>query len=1286
MDDADENYVCSGRIDRLEVENFKSYKGFQQIGPFKNFTAIIGPNGSGKSNLMDAISFVLGVRTTQLRGNLKELLYYNSSGTTDADRPRRGYVKLVYKTDNDEELQFSRLIQPSSADVDSAYQSVYKVNNKTVTWEAYSQQLGSFGILVKVRNFLVFQGDIEAVAARSPAGLTALFEQIAGSDVLKTDYEEKEAAKAKAEEKTSLMFAKKKSIAAEKRQKREQKEEAEQYFKAQQELQDLKVQLHLFQLYHLHQEAQQHISKKQTVQKDLAELQQQHAVFDKEAEERRRANAGLLKKKLLLEKHIKKVEDDKKTKAPEVAKAGEEVKRLGRRIKTGEKEVAELKTRLQSQAGKIAALEQELAAVHAEQQALEEERAAASEALQLSGADLAEYHHIKDEIGTKCARMTQDKNTLEQQQQADQERLSQLQASVSDMQARAAEHEAEADAADKKRDELVASLAEITTELTRTREAKTAVADENRQAGAQRSYLQQKLEEVDGKLNEARADRQENRREQKIAQAVESLKREIPGVYGRLTELGKVRQRKYNVALAVAMNKDLDSVVVDTDATAIACIRWLKDNRVMPITFVPLTCNAKPVEERLRHMGGTARLAIDLIEFEPQLEPVFLYACGSALVCEGEEEARRLAFHGNERHKVVSLSGTLFSKAGLIMGGGQGTQLAARAARWNDSELNALKQQREEIEQQLQALPTTQVSRQQEQELGVALMGLETRQRYARSDRDAETRRASACRAKAKALTKQADAQRPELQALTQAVSERAVRIAAVTKRLNEIDDALFADFSRRVGVANIREFEEKQLAEAERHSSQRAALQKRAGSISAQLDYERRQGLPAALRAKEVDLAKARSDLKLAEQQEAQGRAQLEALDKKREKADEDMAALTEQVKGLEAELSSLRSRESSFNADESKLRRALAAEVGALETLTQRQLAIIQAAELDQVPLPRKAGADAGTAEDGTQAEAMDIDGATTGTEGGTEGGTDAGGRRGGDDPSAVLDFAALKRANAAAAAGGAREREAAERELRASAARLAGDLEALTPNLKALEQYEAIKEKEREQQAALDAAKAEATAAAEAFEAVRRRREELFTRAFEHIAHVIDPIYKDLTKSNVHPLGGTAYLSLESADEPYLHGVKYTAMPPTKRFRDMEQLSGGEKTLAALALLFAIHSYRPSPFFVLDEVDAALDATNVARVALYLRSQTRPRAGAAAASTPAAVLRSRQGAAGGAAAAAHQFQSIVISLKDAFYEKADALVGVCRHTDCSSATLTFDLTRYPAPTGEV
>jgi structural maintenance of chromosome 1 len=84
------------------------------------------------------------------------------------------------------------------------------------------------------------------------------------------------------------------------------------------------------------------------------------------------------------------------------------------------------------------------------------------------------------------------------------------------------------------------------------------------------------------------------------------------------------------------------------------------------------------------------------------------------------------------------------------------------------------------------------------------------------------------------------------------------------------------------------------------------------------------------------------------------------------------------------------------------------------------------------------------------------------------------------------------------------------------------------------------------------------------------------ELFRKAFDHIAERIDRVYKDLTKGKAAPMGGVAYLNLEDSEEPYLSGVTFHAMPPMKRFRDMDQLSGGEKTVAALALLFAIHRW--------------------------------------------------------------------------------------------------------------
>lgn len=89
-----------GRLRTIELENFKSYAGHQVIGPFKSFQAVIGPNGAGKSNLMDAISFVLGVKSRHLRSQKLGDLVFRAEGK--APGKRRASVKLVYEVDEDE--------------------------------------------------------------------------------------------------------------------------------------------------------------------------------------------------------------------------------------------------------------------------------------------------------------------------------------------------------------------------------------------------------------------------------------------------------------------------------------------------------------------------------------------------------------------------------------------------------------------------------------------------------------------------------------------------------------------------------------------------------------------------------------------------------------------------------------------------------------------------------------------------------------------------------------------------------------------------------------------------------------------------------------------------------------------------------------------------------------------------------------------------------------------------------------------------------------------------------
>jgi structural maintenance of chromosome 1 len=189
---------------------------------------------------------------------------------------------------------------------------------------------------------------------------------------------------------------------------------------------------------------------------------------------------------------------------------------------------------------------------------------------------------------------------------------------------------------------------------------------------------------------------------------------------------------------------------------------------------------------------------------------------------------------------------------------------------------------------------------------------------------------------------------------------------------------------------------------------------------------------------------------------------------------------------------------------------------------------------------------------------------------------------------------------------------------------------------------ERYDGVVGKLQECEDELDEVRNNARDLGVRFDEVKKRRQKLYQECFQHISESLSVIYRDLTRSTKHPAGGTAYLTLDNTDEPYLAGTRFTAMPPMKRFRDMEQLSGGEKTMAALALLFSIHNFRQAPFFVLDEVDAALDNVNVKKICNYIQQRSR------------------------------DFQCIVISLKDMFFEHADSLVGVAKDVDEQSSKI--------------
>lgn len=161
-------------------------------------------------------------------------------------------------------------------------------------------------------------------------------------------------------------------------------------------------------------------------------------------------------------------------------------------------------------------------------------------------------------------------------------------------------------------------------------------------------------------------------------------------------------------------------------------------------------------------------------------------------------------------------------------------------------------------------------------------------------------------------------------------------------------------------------------------------------------------------------------------------------------------------------------------------------------------------------------------------------------------------------------------------------------------------------------------------------------------EIYETARRRRVQEFLHGFSLITTKLKEMYQMIT------LGGDAELELVDSLDPFSEGIVFSVRPPKKSWKSIGNLSGGEKTLSSLALVFALHHYKPTPLYFMDEIDAALDFKNVSIVGNYIKERTK------------------------------NAQFIVISLRSNMFELADYLVGIYKTINCSKS-VTLNLGRY-------
>ncbi|KAL8523126.1 hypothetical protein ACS0TY_013195 [Phlomoides rotata] len=1195
-----------GKISRLELENFKSYKGHQVIGPFYDFTAIIGPNGAGKSNLMDAISFVLGVRTGQLRGvQLRDLIYAFDDREKE-QRGRRAYVMLVYQLPDGSELEFTRSIT-------SAGGSEYRIDHRIVNWDEYSAKLRSLGILVKARNFLVFQGDVESIASKSPKELSALIEQISGSEEYKRQYEELEVQKAEADEKAVLANHKKKIISAERKQKKLQKDEAEKLFKLKEQLKSLKQKHFLWQLLNIQNDIEKANEDIADEDNSLEEIVREVDTYEAEERKKSKEKAGYNKEIQQCQRMIaeKQSQLDKQS---QLMKLKEEVNHINSKMGTTNIELNEKIVEKKKHEIEIKKLKNGLRDVTKQLEDLHEKSQDYGKKVQLYDGKLEKYFQIKEEAGTKTAKLKDEKEVLDRQQNGDMEEQKNLEENIQQLENRREELLSQEKQMETKLKKMLDAVGKHKEDLNRVRKEQRDMKDKLLDSRNKHDMLKRKISDLDDQLRELKADRYENERDARLSEAVKTLKRLFPGVHGRMTELYRPTQKKYTLAVTVAMGRFMDAVVVDDENTGKECIKYLKEKSLPPLTFIPLlSVRVKPVIEKLRTLGGTAKLVFDVIQIDPVLEKAILFAVGNTLVCDDLDEAKHLSWSG-QRFRVVTTNGTLLSKSGTMTGGTSGG-MEARSHKWE-----GLKKEKEDLESELGKLGSIREMQLKESEASGKISGLEKKIQYTEIEKKSIEDKLNQLKVDERNIVDEIARIMPQHRKLENDIATRTSEILSLEKSINNIVDQMYKEFSESVGVKNVREFEENHMKAIDQIATDRFNLHNRQSKLKYQLEYEKKRDVDSHIKKLEKTLDNLKTALKRVMNEQKELQSATDTAENLKRKV-QDWNSKAEECEG---DIQTWKKNISDAKSNISKRNCQIKAKKALIDQLSLRKQEILEKCKVELIGIPTKPN----------------------------------------------IDFSSLSRSLQQKSEPSERKKIEADFVQKISA--FITEIGRTAPNSNAVYQHKAVLEKEeaasREHKAAID----EQNKITADYIKVKHMRHETFMAAFNHISSNINKIYNELTKSNTHSVGGmsnthavggTAYLNLENPDEPYLYGIKYSAMPPTKRYRDMSQLSGGEKTVAALALLFSIHSFKPSPFFILDEVDAALDNLNVAKVASFIRSKS---CGGA---------RLDQDVEFGSG-----FQSIVISLKDNFYDKAEALVGVYRDSDRGcSRTLTFDLTQY-------
>ena len=972
---------------------------------------------------MDAVSFVLGIKSSHLRSaQLRDLVYrgrvlktskINADGTatdqpeagtdngandragvasdgedthTSSQRvdPQTAWVMAVYEDDAGEEIRWKRSIT-------SAGQSEYRINNRVVSAKQYNDALEEQNILIKARNFLVFQGDVEAIASQSPKDLTRLIEQISGSLDYKTDYDRLKIEADKAAEEQNFKLNQRRGINSEIKQYQEQKREADNFQKKVAEHEQALITQVLYKLYHFQRVMEESGAEIQRHQEELKEFRRNVEKYENKLSETQRDQAKVAKEVNKMQRNIKQKERDIEDKENEIMPIDEKITIYRDKVRKRQGTIATRMKDYEEQSEKIRKLQKDLAGVQKAQQRWEQECAQImqQEGRQLSPDDIAEYSNLRSEVTRRTVEDRTQVNDLQRQSNTEKDIVSNLKNKLDIAQVRVEKLENEIHTLREQQGEFKSQMQATVSDVEAKKKEINNINSDNRRTDLRKEEIEDKVTELNKKINQYNDAQQLSQKEARNRDMLSSLKRLFPGVRGRLFELCKPKQKKYETAVSIALGRYFESIVVDTEKTGRDCIQYLKEKRLGVCSTIPLdTIQHKAPNPNLKGMHKGMRLAVDTMDYDHAFERAFYLACGNTIVCDDLDIAKHICYTKGVDARAVTLDGTVIHKGGNMTGGrGPDDQTKQSSRRWDDTEIEKMRTVRDNYlaeHQQITSSQEVQRARSRLENLRSEVAGLESRQNFFNDEIRALDRNVASKRSEREYNANAVADIRPKY-------SERASGLEGLRNALKRHEDAIatvedqvFAQFCSRLGYSNIRTYEAQQGTVQQEMETERLRFNKQTKALDLQVRFETGQLNDMNDRAQRLQTEVDRDQLgtQELERQREELTNEMDVLNAEMEHFGEEMKSLTEQLEERQRRVADARRdlQKRSKNVD------AASKAVAALEAEVAKNAAarygVLKRCKIDGTKIPLKEGSnslDKLPLEEmaDTDDDAMDVDG---------------------------------------------------------------------------------------------------------------------------------------------------------------------------------------------------------------------------------------------------------------------------------------------------------------------